>query len=94
MYAIQGDFRRFCFDRSVVTFGAALEAELDSVEGKTDKSRQVKRARILDRWLERPLRYRNAVATSTASPLPGTGSTSDIEQTYSMSGDGSEESRT
>lgn len=83
MYAIQGDFRRFCFDRAVTTFGSALEAELDGVEGKTKQQRDMKRSRILDKWLDRPLKFRNPVATKSASPA------SEIEQEYTVKGDGS-----
>lgn len=83
MYAITGDFRRFCFDRAVVTFGRALEAELDGVTAKTDTARNVKRQRILDTWLGRELKFRNPVATKkTASP------TKDVEQEFVMKGDG------
>lgn len=88
MYAIQGDFRRFCFDRAVLTFGAALEAALDSVEAKNDKQREVKRARTLDRWLGRELKFRNPIATKSKTTEPGP--TTEIDQEYQMRGDGSE----
>lgn len=78
MYAIHGEFRRFCFDRAVITFGMALEAELDSVEGKNDKTINAKRSRMLDTWLGRPLKFRSPLA-----------STVETEST-TFSGDGSE----
>lgn len=89
VYCIQGDFRRYCFDNAVVTFGTALEAALDEVTGKTDKSIAVKRARVLDRWLDRELKYRAPTATRTAASGPGP-KAPDVEQQYVMRGDGSE----
>ena len=88
MYSIQGEFRRFCFDRAVLTFGSALEAELDGVEAKTEKTRNVKRARILDRWLDRELKYRNPIATKVVDGKAPVAS--DIEQEHTFSGDGTE----
>jgi len=87
MYGIRGEFRRFCFDRAVITFGKALEAALDAVEAKNDKQRETKRQRVLDRWLDRPLRYRTPQATKAASPKS---TEPDVEQEYVMRGDGSE----
>lgn len=88
LYVIDGEFRRFCFDRAIVTFGTALEAELDGVSGKTEKAREVKRSRMLDRWLDRPLKYRSISAPtkgSSSGPTPST----DVEK-HTMPGDGSE----
>jgi hypothetical protein len=86
LYAISGDFRRYCFDKAVVTFGTALEAALDEVTGKNEKSIQSKRARVLDLWLDREIKYRSPMATSTPS---GPGRKADVEQVHTMSGDGS-----
>lgn len=73
MYCITGEFRQFCFDRAIITFGVALEAELDAVTGKNDKSINGKRARILDKWMERPLKYRSPmVATNIDKPQSDT----------------------
>lgn len=70
MYGITGAFRRFCFDQAVMSFGKALEAELDSVkESKDPKMTRQKKERIMARWLDRPVRYREPVATS--SPTAG-----------------------
>ena len=89
LYAIHGDFRRYCFDKAVVTFGTALEAALEEVTGKNEKSRESKRARVLDRWLDRELKYRSPVATTTAAPsVPGR-KAPDVEQQSTFSGDGS-----
>lgn len=81
MYAIRGDFRRFCFDRAVITFGMALEAELDSVEGKNDKAINAARSRMLDTWLGRPLKFR--------SPSGATASGASKAESMTISGDGS-----
>lgn len=70
MYAIKGEFRRFCFDQAVTTFGLALEAELDSCTGKTDKEINGKRSRVLAKWLDQPMRYREPQA-APASPTAG-----------------------
>lgn len=94
MYAIQGEFRRFCFDRAVLTFGSALEAELDSVEGKNEKTRNAKRSRVLDKWLDRPLKFRNPTATKAVSGPDPVAPQADIEQEYTMRGDGSGQVRT
>lgn len=64
VYAIQGEFRRFCFDRAVFTFGRALESELNSIKGKNTQGVERKRARMLDKWLDRPLKFREPQATS------------------------------
>lgn len=64
MYAISGEFRQFCFDRAVFTFGRALESELNSIKGKNEKSVERRRARMLDVWLGRPLKYREPSASS------------------------------
>lgn len=93
VYAIQGDFRRYCFDNAVITFGTALEAALDKVSAKTEKAREMKRARVLDRWLDRELKYRAPVATRAASPGPGP-KAPDVEQEYVMRGDGTERTAT
>lgn len=70
MYGIKGEFRAFCFDQAVTTFGVALEAELDSCKGKTDKDINGKRARVLAKWLDEPVKYREPQLVST-SPTAG-----------------------
>lgn len=59
IYAITGDYRRFCFDNAVMTFGLALEDALEHVEGKTAKAIETKRAALMARWLDQPVKYRN-----------------------------------
>lgn len=63
VYCIDGDWRRFCFDRAILTFGVALEEELNNVEGKTESQKETKRARVLQKWLDQPLKFREPVAT-------------------------------
>lgn len=92
MFNITGAFRQYCFDRAVITFGAALEAELDSIEGKNAKAVQAKKTRLLGKWLDEPVRFRDpagsqAVTKQTASPT--TGANPDVVQQVSFSGDGS-----
>lgn len=48
---IDNDWQAFCLDRAVATFGNALKAELDSVEGKNNKEIQRKRESILRKWI-------------------------------------------
>jgi hypothetical protein len=72
----------------VSTFGLALEAELDSVKGKTEQAVEKKRARVLDRWLDRPLKYRNPTATRSVPGTAPASPTDDVEQEYTMRGDG------
>lgn len=80
MYAITGAFRQFCFDRAVTTFGVSLEAELDSIDGA---NAQRKRERLIDKWLDRPMKYRSVEApTDFAHP------TGDVEQQVTIPGDG------
>ena len=78
MYGVQGEFRRFCFDSAIITFGTALEAELDSVTGKTDAEINRKRARKLDKWLDRPIKYREPMATTTGPTSGG------VEQQFTV----------
>lgn len=39
----------YCLDRAVTTFGTAIVAELDAVEGKNKKEIETKRNRVLHR---------------------------------------------
>lgn len=72
----------------MLTFGTALEAELDGIEGKNKKAIENRRQRTLAKWLDQEVRYRNPVATQSSGPTPA--AASDIEQSYTFSGDGSE----
>jgi hypothetical protein len=63
-----GPYVAYCFDNAVVAFGRALEAELDSVEGKTGKEINRKRDRVLRKWLDMPLKFRNPGGPTAPSP--------------------------
>lgn len=60
---IEQPYIAYCIDNAVATFGRSLEAELNKVEGKTDKQRDAKRQRILAIWLDEPVKYRDPPAT-------------------------------
>lgn len=69
---IEDPFAAFCLDRAVHDFGSALEAALSDVEGKTKKEIEVKSDRVLRKWLDMPLQYRDPV-TSGHVGLPTKG---------------------
>jgi hypothetical protein len=88
MYGIQGSFRAYQFDSAVATFGRALEAALDGVEGKNAKSIKDKQGRLLDTWLERPLKYRAVVGPSRPVGPTAENANDDIEQSFTIRGGG------
>lgn len=53
----------YSINNSVYAFGSSLSAELDAVTGKKKEQVMRKRQRLLDQWLERPLKFRNPMAT-------------------------------
>jgi len=59
LLCIKDPFAAFCLDRAVFDFGSALESALSDVEGKTKKEIEVKSDRVLRKWLDMPLRYRD-----------------------------------
>lgn len=69
MYGIDGEIRAWCFDNAVMLFGRSLENELEAVEGKTSKEMETKRQRILAKWLDIPMQYKNPIATVKKSEL-------------------------
>lgn len=87
MYYLQGEFRRFCFDSAVATFGSALEAELDKVTGKNAAT---KRQRLIDKWLDRPLKFREPSATVAKSTENTSSPTAASDTEFTISGDGSD----
>jgi hypothetical protein len=91
VFNITGAFRQYCFDRAVITFGAALEAELDGVEGRNAKAIQGKKTRLLSKWLDEPVRFRDPAGSQAVqqSAGPTTGANPDVVQQVSFSGDGS-----
>lgn len=48
---IESDWTAFCLDRAIATFGNALKAELEGVEGKNAKTVQSKREQVLRNWI-------------------------------------------
>lgn len=50
-------------------FGSSLEAELDSVEGKTSAEVNKKRARIMEKWLDIPRRFKSPMASRMKSDV-------------------------
>lgn len=49
----------YCVDNAVFSFGSALNAELESVEGKNKKEIKIKRERVMTKWLGLPQKFRN-----------------------------------
>jgi hypothetical protein len=59
-------------DRACYDFGSALESELGKIEGKNQKEIDVKADRLVRKWLDMPLQYRNPMS-SAAIELPKRG---------------------
>lgn len=59
LVAVDDPYAAYCLDTAVGEFGRALDAELNNVEGKTKKEIKMKSDRILRRWLDMPLRFRD-----------------------------------
>jgi hypothetical protein len=71
---IDDPFAAFCLDRAVHDFGSAVESALSDVEGKTKKEIQVKSDRVLRKWLDMPLQYRDPVRSGHVQlPMKGGG---------------------
>jgi hypothetical protein len=51
IYDIHDPVQAFCFDRAVVLFGEALQAELEAVNENTASATKAKRQRILRKWI-------------------------------------------
>lgn len=51
LYEVDDPVAAYCFDKAVYHFGSELRAELENVQGKTDKEIQRKRDQILQRWV-------------------------------------------
>jgi hypothetical protein len=56
---IKDPYAAYCLDTAVAEFGRTLENELQGVEGKTKKEITVKSQRILSKWLDLPMQYRD-----------------------------------
>lgn len=59
LLAIQDRFAAYCLDTSVAEFANTLEHELKGIEGKNKKEIGVKSQRLLAKWLDMPVRYRD-----------------------------------
>lgn len=59
-----------CLDTACAEWGAALEAELHSVDGKTQKEIEAKMTRKLRHWLDLPAQYRDPVKAGVVAPPP------------------------
>jgi hypothetical protein len=66
LLAIEDRYAAYCLDTAVAEFGRALENELSAVKGKTDKEIAVKSKRIINRWLDLPMQYRDPVKSGHA----------------------------
>lgn len=51
LLGIDHPLHAYLFDNAILTFGRALRAELDSVQGKTSKEIETKQMRILYKWI-------------------------------------------
>jgi hypothetical protein len=55
---IESPWTAYCLDNAVVEFGVAVENELASVEGKNKKELKVKSERVMRKWLDAPVQFR------------------------------------
>lgn len=70
LLCIEDRYAAYCLDNACREFGQALEAELSNVEGKNKKEIAVKSERVMSKWLELPMRYRDPVkAGKVALPV-------------------------
>jgi hypothetical protein len=65
----------------VAHFGSALEAELESVEGKNSKAINGKRKRIMTKWLDMPQKFRAPMSSKAKKQQ------SEVEQEVTVQGD-------
>ena len=56
LFFIDDELTAWCFDRAVVTFGVALENDLEKhmSKAKTDSARRRVHARVMSKWLDDP----------------------------------------
>lgn len=59
---VSDPYAAYCVDSAVGMFGRTLESELNAVEGKGQKNIQMKRERLLRRWMDMPAQYRSPMA--------------------------------
>lgn len=59
LLAIDDSYAAYCFDSAVGQFGRSLDAELASVEGKNKKELTTKTQRVLGKWLDGEMKFRD-----------------------------------
>lgn len=59
MLGVSDVYVAYCIDSAVYAFGSALSAELDSIEGKSKEEIKRKRERLVTKWLDMPMKFRN-----------------------------------
>lgn len=62
VYHIRDEVAAWCFDRAVMTFGADVEQDLDTIEDKNPKTAERKRLRRLERWLGMAPQFKDPAA--------------------------------
>lgn len=58
LLSIKDEYVAYCFDEACGQFGMAVEAEMDSVKGKTDEDINRKRYQVLARMIKLPDKQR------------------------------------
>ena len=66
---VESPFAAYCLDNACAAFGQALDGELKSIEGKTKKEIAMKTNRLMAKWLDMPMRFRDP-AKSGHAPSP------------------------
>jgi hypothetical protein len=61
-FFIHDELAAWSFDRAVVRFGMAVEADLESIEDKNPKKQAQKRQARLDKWLGAERKFRDPAA--------------------------------
>jgi hypothetical protein len=56
---VSDSYTAYCLDNATAEFGQAVEAALHEVTGKTAKEIKDKSMRVLNKWLDRPQKYRS-----------------------------------
>lgn len=59
LLGVDDTYTAWCLDNAVAEFGRALDSELKSIEGKTSKELMSKTQRVLGRWLDVEVKYRD-----------------------------------
>lgn len=59
LLAIDDTLAAYCLDSACAEFGNALQGELNGIEGKNSKEVEMKSNRMIRRWLDLPLEFRD-----------------------------------